>query len=80
MGLLPRSPKPSGRPPELRPPRSIWWWALPAALLIGAAAWATIEWLLQDLDKLPIPQQVAARTEAARTALAAAAGSARRSR
>ncbi|MEV1005518.1 pentapeptide repeat-containing protein [Nonomuraea sp. NPDC050202] len=47
---------------------------LPTALLIGAAAWATTEWLLQDLDKLPIAEQISARIAAARTALAAAAG------
>jgi hypothetical protein len=74
MGLLSRSPKPSARPPELRPPRSMWWWVLPAALLIGAATWGTTEWLLQDLDRLPLAEQTSARIEAARTALAAAAG------
>ncbi|MER5327055.1 hypothetical protein [Streptosporangium roseum] len=47
---------------------------LPTALLIGGAAWATTEWLLQDLDKLPIAEQISTRIEAARTALAAAAG------
>lgn len=36
--------------------------------------WATTAWLLQDLDKLPIAQQISARIEVARTALAAAAG------
>ncbi|MEU7743337.1 pentapeptide repeat-containing protein [Nonomuraea sp. NPDC049158] len=47
---------------------------LPAALLIGGAAWGTVEWLLQDLNKLLIIEQISARIEAARTALAAAAG------
>ncbi|MEV4061296.1 hypothetical protein [Nonomuraea dietziae] len=31
-------------------------------------------WLLQNLDKLPVAEQISARIEAARTALAAAAG------
>ncbi|MGI5292954.1 pentapeptide repeat-containing protein [Nonomuraea polychroma] len=74
MGLLSRSAKPPVGPPNLRPPRSMWWWALPAALLIGAAAWGTTAWLLQDVDKLPIAEQISTRIEAARTALAAAAG------
>ncbi|MEV3985313.1 pentapeptide repeat-containing protein [Nonomuraea sp. NPDC049758] len=75
MGLLRRSPLPTARPPDLRPPRSMWWWALPAALLVGAAAWGVSAWLLQDLDKLPtLAERVSARIEAARTALAAAAG------
>ncbi|MEU6783882.1 pentapeptide repeat-containing protein [Nonomuraea angiospora] len=74
MGLFSRSPKLSSRPPELRPPHSMWWWVLPAGLLIGAAVWATSAWLLQDLDQLPIDKQISARIEAARTALAAAAG------
>ncbi|MGW4796456.1 pentapeptide repeat-containing protein [Nonomuraea sp. NPDC004297] len=52
----------------------MWWWALPAALLIGAAAWGTAAWLLQDLGKLPMGEQISARIEAFRTALAAAAG------
>jgi hypothetical protein len=46
----------------------MWWWALPAALLIGAAAWATSAWLFQDLDKLPIDKQISARIEAAAAA------------
>ncbi|MBB5081411.1 pentapeptide repeat-containing protein [Nonomuraea endophytica] len=50
------------------------WWVLPGALLIGAAAWGTAQWLLQGLPHLPIPQQVSTRIEAVRTALAAAAG------
>ncbi|MFI6907210.1 pentapeptide repeat-containing protein [Nonomuraea sp. NPDC050394] len=50
------------------------WWVLPGALLIGAAAWGTAQWLLQGLPQLPIPQQVSTRIEALRTALAAAAG------
>ncbi|MFI6909783.1 pentapeptide repeat-containing protein [Nonomuraea sp. NPDC050394] len=50
------------------------WWVLPGALLIGAAAWGTAQWLLQGLPHLPIPQQVSTRIEALRTALAAAAG------
>ncbi|GGT02182.1 pentapeptide repeat-containing protein [Nonomuraea spiralis] len=70
----PRPPRVSARPPELRPPRSMWWWTLPAALLIGAAAWATTAWLLQDLNTVPVSGRVAARIEAVRTALAAAAG------
>ncbi|MFF4193166.1 pentapeptide repeat-containing protein [Nonomuraea sp. NPDC001831] len=74
MDLFPRSPRPFTQPPELRPPRSMWWWALPAALLIGAAAWGTAAWLLQDLGKLPPGEQISARIEAFRTALAAAAG------
>ncbi|MEV4360161.1 pentapeptide repeat-containing protein [Nonomuraea sp. NPDC049625] len=74
MGLFRRSPRPSARPPELRPPRSMWWWTLPAALLIGAAAWGTAAWLLQDLYTVPVSGQVSARIEATRTALAAAAG------
>ncbi|GGT11143.1 pentapeptide repeat-containing protein [Nonomuraea spiralis] len=53
----------------------MWWWALPTALLVGAAAWGVSAWLLQDLDKLPtLAERVSARIEAARTALAAAAG------
>ncbi|WP_197093667.1 pentapeptide repeat-containing protein [Nonomuraea sp. SBT364] len=47
---------------------------LPAALLIGVAAWSTTEWLLQDLNTLPVPERVSTRIEVARTALAAAAG------
>ncbi|MFC5833141.1 pentapeptide repeat-containing protein [Nonomuraea insulae] len=40
-----------------------------------AAVWGVSAWLLQDLDKLPtLAEQVSARIEAARTALAAAAG------
>ncbi|MFI6505920.1 hypothetical protein [Nonomuraea typhae] len=75
MRLLRRSPQPPvARPPELRPPRSVWWWVLPGALLIGAALWGAVQWLLQDLPQLPIPQQVSIRIEALRTALAAAAG------
>ncbi|MEV0197365.1 pentapeptide repeat-containing protein [Nonomuraea sp. NPDC050691] len=74
MGFLSRPSKSPARPPELRPPRSMWWWALPTALLIGVAAWGTTAWLLQDLDKLPVAEQVSARIEAVRTALAAAAG------
>ncbi|MFD9948942.1 pentapeptide repeat-containing protein [Nonomuraea sp. NPDC059023] len=50
------------------------WWVLPGALVIGAAAWGTAQWLLQGLPQLPIPQQVSTRIEALRTALAAAAG------
>jgi hypothetical protein len=73
MGFFAGSPKPSSRPPDLRAPRSMWWWVLPAALLIGTA-WGTVEWLLQDLDTVPVPQRVSARIEAARTALAAEAG------
>ncbi|MGW0806051.1 pentapeptide repeat-containing protein [Nonomuraea sp. NPDC002799] len=75
MILRQRSPQPPARPPDLRPPRSMWWWVLPAAALIGVAAWGTTAWLLQDLDKLPsVAEQVSTRIEAARTALAAAAG------
>ncbi|MEU4550168.1 hypothetical protein [Nonomuraea dietziae] len=74
MSLRRRSPKPPVRPPDLHPPRSMWWWVLPAAALIGVAAWGTTAWLLQDLDTVPIAEQVSARIEAARTALAAAAG------
>lgn len=37
-------------------------------------AWGTTAWLLQDLGRLPVAGQVSARIEAARTALAAAAG------
>ncbi|TYB71266.1 pentapeptide repeat-containing protein [Nonomuraea sp. PA05] len=74
MGLISRFSKTHAEPPELRPPSSMWWWILPAALLIGAAAWATSVWLLQDVDRLPIDKQISARIEAARTALAAAAG------
>ncbi|MGW4963567.1 pentapeptide repeat-containing protein [Nonomuraea sp. NPDC004186] len=74
MGLFRRSPRLSARPPELRPPRSMWWWTLPAALLIGAAAWGTTAWLLQDLYTVPVSGRVSARIEATRTALAAAAG------
>ncbi|TMR94917.1 pentapeptide repeat-containing protein [Nonomuraea basaltis] len=54
-------------------PRSMWWWALPAALLIGAAVWGTTEWLLRDVGTVPV-EQISVRIEAARTALAAAAG------
>ncbi|KAB8181813.1 pentapeptide repeat-containing protein [Nonomuraea phyllanthi] len=74
MGLLRRSPKQSTRPPELRPLRSMWWWALPAALLVGAALWGVSAWLLQDLDTVPTAEQISARIEAVRTALAAGAG------
>ncbi len=53
----------------------MWWWALPVALLVGAAVWGISTWLLQDLDKLPtLTEQVSARIEAVRTALAAGAG------
>ncbi|MEV4078519.1 hypothetical protein AB0J73_52785, partial [Nonomuraea fuscirosea] len=52
----------------------MWWWALPAALLVGAAVWGVSAWLLQDLHTVPAPQQVSARIEAVRTALAAGAG------
>ncbi|GAA1761391.1 hypothetical protein GCM10009734_82060 [Nonomuraea bangladeshensis] len=52
----------------------MWWWALPAALLVGAAVWGVSAWLLQDLHTVPAPEQVAARIEAVRTALAAGAG------
>ncbi|MFG2076907.1 pentapeptide repeat-containing protein [Nonomuraea maritima] len=52
----------------------MWWWVFPAALLIGAATWATSAWLLQDLGQLPIDKQISTRIEVARTALAAAAG------
>ncbi|MEU1729166.1 pentapeptide repeat-containing protein [Nonomuraea sp. NPDC005692] len=69
-----RSPRPSAPLPELRPPRSMWWWALPAALLVGAAVWGVSAWLLQDLGTLPVPEQVSARIEAVRTSLAAGAG------
>jgi nucleotide-binding universal stress UspA family protein len=51
----------------------MWWWVLPAALLIGAAAWGTTEWLLHDAGTVPV-EQTSIRIEAARTALAAAAG------
>ncbi|MEV0391357.1 ISL3 family transposase [Nonomuraea sp. NPDC050643] len=45
------------------------------ALLVGAAVWGISTWLLQDLDKLPtLAEQVSARIEAVRTALAAGAG------
>ncbi|MGV9383518.1 pentapeptide repeat-containing protein [Nonomuraea sp. NPDC003707] len=74
MGFIRRSPQPYTRPPELRPPRSMWWWALPAALLVGAAVWGTSAWLLRDVDKLDIDKQVSTRIEAVRTALAAGAG------
>ncbi|MEU4703337.1 pentapeptide repeat-containing protein [Nonomuraea dietziae] len=74
MSLLSRSPKPSTRPPELRLPRSMWWWALPAALLVGAAVWGVSAWLLQDVGGLDIDKQVSTRIEAVRTALAAGAG------
>lgn len=74
MSLLPRSSKLPAQLPELRPPRSMWWWILPAMLLIGATAWGTAEWLLQDLAVLPVAEEISARIEAARTALAAAAG------
>ena len=74
MRLLLRSPKPSARPPELRPPRSMWWWALPSALLVGVAVWGVSAWLLQDVGKLDIDKQVSTRIEAVRTALAAGAG------
>lgn len=61
--------------PELRPPSSMWWRALPVALLVGATVWGDSTWLLQDLDKLPtLAEQVSARIEAVRTALAAGAG------
>lgn len=74
MGLLQRSPWPLSRPPELRPPRSMWWWALPAALLVGATVWGISAWLLQDLHTVPVAEQVSARIETVRTALAAGAG------
>ncbi|MER7369354.1 pentapeptide repeat-containing protein [Nonomuraea wenchangensis] len=74
MGLLRRSPRPLSRPPELRPPRSMWWWALPASLLVGVAVWSTGAWLLQGLDTVPAAEQISARIEAVRTALAAGAG------
>ncbi|MFI6504688.1 hypothetical protein [Nonomuraea typhae] len=74
MGLLRRSPRPSAPPPELRTPHSVWWWIVPGALLIGVAAWGTVQWLLQDLRQLPVPQQIPARIEAMRTGLATAAG------
>ncbi|MEV4889629.1 pentapeptide repeat-containing protein [Nonomuraea sp. NPDC055795] len=76
MSLLRRSPRPPAAPPALRTPRSMWWWVLPGALLIGDAVWGVLGWLLQDLDlaTLPVPAQIAARVEALRTALAAAAG------
>ncbi|MEV4176930.1 pentapeptide repeat-containing protein [Nonomuraea sp. NPDC049709] len=74
MGLIRRSPRPSARPPELRPPRSMWWWALPAALLVGTAVWGVSAWLLQDVGRLDVDRQVATRIEAVRTALAAGAG------
>lgn len=64
-----RALKSSARPPELRPPRSMWWWLLPAALLIGVAAWVTMEWLLHDVGTAPVGQ-ISIRIEAARTALA----------
>ncbi len=47
---------------------------MPGALLIGVAAWGTVQWLLQDLRQLPVPQQISARIEAMRTGLATAAG------
>ncbi|MGA4995868.1 pentapeptide repeat-containing protein [Nonomuraea bangladeshensis] len=44
-------------------------------LLVGMAVWGISTWLLQDLDKLPtLAEQVSARIEAVRTALAAGAG------
>ncbi|MEV0313675.1 pentapeptide repeat-containing protein [Nonomuraea fuscirosea] len=47
------------------------------ALLVGAAVWGISTWLLQDLDKLPtLTEQVSARIEAVRTALAAGVGAA----
>ncbi len=52
----------------------MWWWALPAALLVGAAVWGVSAWLLQDVGGLDIDKQVSARIEAVRTALAAGAG------
>ncbi|WP_336216003.1 pentapeptide repeat-containing protein [Nonomuraea sp. LPB2021202275-12-8] len=52
----------------------MWWWALPAALLVGAAVWGVSAWLLQDLRTVPVAEQVSARIEAVRTALAAGAG------
>ncbi|MET8986974.1 pentapeptide repeat-containing protein [Nonomuraea wenchangensis] len=52
----------------------MWWWALPAAALVGAAVWGTSAWLLQDLSTLPVAEQISARIEAVRTALAAGAG------
>ncbi|MEV4078385.1 pentapeptide repeat-containing protein [Nonomuraea fuscirosea] len=52
----------------------MWWWALPAALLVGAAVWGVSAWLLQDLHTVPTAEQVSARIEAVRTALAAGAG------
>ncbi|MFK4042484.1 hypothetical protein ACI2LC_42355 [Nonomuraea wenchangensis] len=73
MGLLRRSPRPLSRPPDLRPPRSTWWWALPASLLVGVAVWSTGAWLLQGLDTVPVAEQITARIEAVRTALAAGA-------
>ncbi|MFD9948814.1 pentapeptide repeat-containing protein [Nonomuraea sp. NPDC059023] len=73
MGFL-RHSTPPAAPPALRTPRSLWWWALPSALLIGAAAWGAAQWLLQDLPRVPVPQQISLRIEALRTALAAAAG------
>ncbi|MEU5867118.1 hypothetical protein ABZ815_38505 [Nonomuraea sp. NPDC047529] len=74
MDLFRRFPRSSAPPPALRPPRSMWWWALPAALLVGAAVWGVSVWLLQDLGTLPAPEQISARIEAVRTALAAGAG------
>ncbi|MEU6726596.1 hypothetical protein ABZ917_23090 [Nonomuraea wenchangensis] len=74
MGLLRRSPRPLSRPPDLRPPRSMWWWALPASLLVGVAVWGTGAWLLQGLGTVPVAEQISARIEAVRTALAAGAG------
>ncbi|MFI9597627.1 pentapeptide repeat-containing protein [Nonomuraea sp. NPDC052265] len=75
MGFLRRSPRQSARPPELRSPRSMWWWALPAALLVCAAVWGVSAWLLKDVGTpLSRAEQISARIEAVRTALAAGAG------
>lgn len=74
MGLFQRTPKRPARPLEVRPPRSTWWWFLPAVLLIGATAWGVTEWLLQDLNTLKVEARVSVRVEAVRSALLAAAG------
>lgn len=74
VSIFKRDPKRARDLPEVRPPGSVWWWIIPGALLLGGAAWATTRWLLTDLDQLVIKDQVSARIEAARTALAAAAG------
>jgi uncharacterized protein YjbI with pentapeptide repeats len=70
----PAQPAPPAPLPELRPPVSLWWWALPVSVLIGVAAWGMASWLLTDLAEVPLPARMQARTEAVRTALAAAAG------